>query len=234
MENIYMTKGNFTVKDTQKIIKRALELQQVDTGSENISIEELVEIGTDIGIESSYIQDAARELEISGDSKSVFGTSVNVSESFYLETFIDNEKLKELMVFLPDITEKKGSGSIIRGKLSWSSDEDSDPLDSINVRVLRRNNRTEIKLSKDLRKLAVALYVGLGIGGGVGIGVGIGVGVGIPLGMTLFSILFPIGSICTAGVLAGHLYKRIVKQKRIQLIKLADEIKKEIAASSTE
>ena len=217
MENIYMTKGNFTVKDTQKIIKRALELQQVDTGSENISIEELVEIGTDIGIESSYIQDAARELEISGDSKSVFGTSV-----------------KELMVFLPDITEKKGSGSIIRGKLSWSSDEDSDPLDSINVRVLRRNNRTEIKLSRDLRKLAVALYVGLGVGGGVGIGVGIGVGVGIPLGMTLFSILFPIGSICTAGVLAGHLYKRIVKQKRIQLIKLADEIKKEIAASSTE
>ncbi len=229
-----MAKGNFTVKDTQKIIKRALELQQADTGSENISIEELVEIGTEIGVESSYIQDAARELEISGSSKNIFGTSVSVSESFYLETFIDNEKLKELMVFLPDITEKKGSGSIIRGKLSWSSDEDSDPLDSINVRVLRQNNRTEIKLSKDLRKLAVALYVGLGVGGGVGMGVGIGVGVGIPLGLTMFSILFPIGSICAAGALAGHLYKRIVKQKRLQLGKLADEIKKEIAESSIE
>ena len=183
------TGRRFNEKEVAQIIKRASELQQLETTTESstgMSLAELEQVAREAGLDPALVRRAAVDLDtrVSDQTPNKFLGAPTVLR---LERTIDGEvpadEYEQLVLEIQGQLGEVGSGSTIGRSLQWTVQSAARRRVSsrtVQVTISPRNGRTTIRIEERLGGLAGGLFGGLmgGVGGGTtGISAGIGMGV---------------------------------------------------------
>jgi hypothetical protein len=183
------TNRRFNEKEVALIIKRASELQQLETTAESstcMSLAELEQVAREAGLDPALVRRAAVDLDtrVTDQTPNKF---LGAPTMLRLERTIDGEvpadEYEQLVLEIQRQLGEVGSGSTIGRSLQWtvqSAARRRVSARTVQVTISPRNGRTTIRIEERLGGLAGGLFGGLmgGVGGGTtGISAGIGMGV---------------------------------------------------------
>ena len=228
----------YSEKEVGLILRRATELQRSEPTAADptgLTLAELQDVATEVGIDPTYLRRAAAELE-SGAGTGVSEKLLGAPLAFVLERTVPGEfpesGFEELVPLMQAATVGQGNASAVGKTLTWSSRSDTN-TSSQQVLVAIRDGETLIRIEERLAGFAGGLFGGVlgGFGGGVGLGMG------LPLGLTLGflpGILLPVALVggTYAGVrayFASHVRRRRARMQDL-LDQLADRVEREVAA----
>lgn len=224
----------FSKKEVDRILKRALELQEEElraSGSTgNLTTSDIVAIARDTGIGGRHIEQAIGELETAQPGKSghfktaFFGGPSTITLRRRFEPVLTKEQLGELIPVIQNALKIRGFPSVIGNTLTWSHD-DFQTGRTIGVTVTSRETGTEIEAEAHFGRLKGGLFGGFvgGWGGGMGIGLGLGIGLGA-LNSFLFPLLWIPGVLCCTWLLARTIFRGITKSARKKMTKLLKDL----------
>lgn len=134
------------------------------------------------------------------------------------------------MDLIQRITGAHGQTSVLGKSLTWQKQISRNDY-SFQVRISGENEDTLVSIEGRYLTLAGGIFGGIlgGLGGGLGLGAGMGIGLGA-LHSVLFAILWPIGILSGAFLLARTLFRFIIKRQaklsRQVLDRLTEQLKK--------
>lgn len=228
----------YSEKEVSLILRRATELQRLEPSAANpigLTLTELQEVASEVGIDPAYLRRAAAELE-AGAGSGPWDRLLGAPTAFVLERTVPGEfpesKFEELVPLMQAATLGQGNASAVGKTLTWSSRSDTN-TSSQQVLVTVRDSQTLIRVEERLAGFAGGLFGGLmgGVGGAVGIGVG--GALGGALGSVALAIAFPaviIGASYGAarGFFAAHVRKRRARMQDL-LDRIAEVVEREAA-----
>ena len=230
----------FDEKEVAAIIKRASELQQVDTISESttgMSLAELEQIAREAGLDPALVRRAAADLDtrVTDQQPSAF---FGAPTTLVLERTIDGEvPTEEYEAIVLEIQRELGgvgSASGLGRSLVWTMTTHNHrraATRTVQVTVTPRNGRTTIRVEEPLRPLAGGLF-----GGVMGAGLGSG-GIVLGIGMSLFDSM-PValglvgGAVGASYLLARTIFGRMVHSRGERLQRLMSRLAEHVAATS--
>jgi hypothetical protein len=228
----------YSEKEVGLILRRATEFQRSEPSAADptgLTLAELQEVASEVGIDPAYLRRAAAELEV-GAGSGLWEKVLGGPLAFVLERTIPGEfpesRFEELVPLMQAATVGQGNASAVGKTLTWSSRSDTN-TSSQQILITVRDGETLIRIEERLSGFAGGLYGGLmgGVGGGVGLGVG--AGLGGALGSLAFAITFPVIIIGASylgarGFFAAHVHKRR-RQLQDLLDQLAERVEREAA-----
>ena len=230
----------FNEKEVAAIIKRASELQQVESTSEStdgMSLAELEQIARETGIDPALVRRAASDLDtrVTDQHPSPF---FGAPTALVLERTIDGEvPMEDYEAIVLEIQRELGgvgSASGLGRSLVWTMtthDHRRAATRTVQVTVTPRNGRTTIRIDEPLRPMAGGLF-----GGVMGVGLGSG-GIVMGVGMRLFDSM-PVALGLVGGVvgasylLARTIFGRMVRGRGERLQRLMSRLAERVAATS--
>ena len=228
----------YSEKEVGLILRRATEFQRSEPSVADptgLTLAELEEVASEVGIDPAYLRRAAAELEVgaaSGPWERLLGAPI----AFVLERTIPGElpesSFEELVPMMQAATVGQGNASAVGKTLTWSSRSDTN-TSSQQVLVTCRDGETLIRVEERLAGFAGGLFGGLMGGGGVGVGIGVGGALGTALGSVAFMIAFPVAIIgasygAARGFFAAHVRKRRARMQ-VLLDQLAERVEGDVA-----
>ena len=230
----------FNEKEVAAIIKRASELQQVESTSEptaGMSLAELEQIAREAGLDPALVRRAASDLDtrVTDRQPSPF---FGAPTALVLERTIDGEvPVEEYEAIVLEIQRELGgvgSASGLGRSLVWTMTTHNHrraATRTVQVTVTPRNGRTTIRVEEPLRPLAGGLF-----GGVMGAGLGSG-GIVLGIGMSLFDSM-PValglvgGAVGASYLLARTIFGRMVHSRGERLQRLMSRLAEHVAATS--
>lgn len=227
----------YSEKEVGLILRRATEFQRSEPSVADptgLTLAELEEVASEVGIDPAYLRRAAAELEVgaaSGPWERLLGAPI----AFVLERTIPGElpesRFEELVPMMQAATVGQGNASAVGKTLTWSSRSDTN-TSSQQVLVTCRDGETLIRIEERLAGFAGGLFGGL-MGGGGGVGIGVGGALGTALGSVALMIAFPVAIIgasygAARGFFAAHVRKRRARMQ-VLLDQLAQRVERDVA-----
>ena len=232
----------FNEQEVAAIIKRASELQQVESPSESttgMSLAELEQIAREAGLDPALVRRAASDLDtrVTDREPSAF---LGAPTALVLERTIDGEvspdEYEAIVLEIQRELGGVGAGSTLGRTLVWTMsgvERRRASTRTVQVTVTPRNGRTTIRMEEPLGHLAGGLFGGLmgGLGGGTsGISFGIGMGVFHSVAASVGMIG---GMIGLSYLLARTIFGRMVRSRGERLQRLMSRLAEHVAATST-
>ena len=231
----------YNEKEVAEIIKRASEMQQIESTSEStagMSLAELEQIAREAGLDPALVRRAASDLDtrVTDERPSPF---FGAPTTLVLDRTIDGEvPVEEFEAIVLEIQRELGgvgSASGLGRSLVWTMtahDHRRAATRTVQVTVTPRNGRTTIRIEEPLRPLAGGLFGGLigGLGGGTG-------GIVMGIGMRLFDSM-PVALSMVGGVVGGSyllartIFGRVVRSRGERLQRLMSRLADHVAATS--
>ena len=220
---------HYTEKQVGLILRRATELQCSEPSARDpagLTLAELEEVATEVGIDARYLRRAAAELEVGGSS-TLWTRLAGAPVSFVLERTVRGElsesAFEDLVPLMQSATIGQGNASAVGKTLTWSSRSDTN-TSSQQVLVSSRNGETMVRIEERLGGLAGALFGGIlgGVGGGVGLGAG--GALAAVLGSAVFAVAFPLVVIGGSYATARAIFADQVRKRRSRMEELMDRI----------
>ena len=169
-----ISESDSTVTDRQVslILRRAIELQDREgegTASEQLSLEVVREIASEIGLESRFVdQAAASVLEGAGSSRAstLLGGPIRERLEASVGGPLSEEGASELVDRIRSVVHRQGEVSHVLGSVEWRSE--GEP--AIGVTISPRGDRTRVRIVGDRSKslaptLAIPSIAGLAVAG---------------------------------------------------------------------
>ena len=232
----------YNEKEVADIIKRASELQQLESTAESttgMSLTELEQVAREAGLDPALVRRAATDLDtrVTDRKPSPF---IGAPTNLVLERTIDGEMpVDEYETLVLEIQRELGGvgqASMLGRSLVWTmqgSGRRRATTRTVQVTVTPRNGRTTIRMEEPLGQLAGGLFGGLmgGLGGGTtGVSLGIGMGAfhsaAIAAGLMGF---FVSGSY----LLARTIFGRVARGRGERMQRLMSRIAEHVAATAT-
>lgn len=231
----------YNEKEVATIIKRASELQQLESTAESttgMSLAELEQVAREAGLDPSLVRRAATDLDtrVSDEKPSPF---VGAPTNLVLERTIDGEvPVDEYETIVLEIQRELGGvgqASTLGRTLVWTMQGVARRRVStrtVQVTVAPRNGRTTIRMEEALGQLAGGLFGGLmgGLGGGSsGIAMGIGMGV-FHSGAVAAGLIG--GMVTGSYLLARTIFGRMVRDRGDRMQRLMSRLADHVAATA--
>ena len=238
---IQLAGRRFNEKEVADIIKRASELQQVESTAESttgMSLAELEQIAREAGLDPALVRRAASDLDtrVSDRQPSPF---LGAPTTLVLERTIDGEvPADEYEAIVLEIQRELGgvgSASTLGRSLVWTMQRSHGPrarTSTVQVTITPRNGRTTIRMVEQLSQLAGGLFGGLmgGLGAGTsGFAMGIGMGVFDSAAITVAIIA---GMITGSYALARTIFGRVAKGRGERLQRLMSRLAEHVTATA--
>jgi hypothetical protein len=231
----------YNEKEVADIIKRASELQQMESTAETsagMSLTELEQVAREAGLDPSLVRRAATDLDtrVSDQKPSAF---VGAPTRLVLERTIDGEvpvdEFETLVLEMQREIGGVGQASTLGRSLVWTmqgTDRRRVATRTVQVTVAPRNGRTTIRIEEPLGQLAGGLFGGLmgGLGGGTsGIAMGIGMGVfhSAPIAVGLIG-----GMVSASYLLARTIFGRMSRGRGERMQRLMSRLAEHVAATA--
>jgi hypothetical protein len=238
---IQLAGRRFNEQEVAAIIKRASELQQVESPAESttgMSLAELEQIAREAGLDPALVRRAASDLDtrVTDRQPSAF---LGAPTALVLERTIDGEvPAEEYEAMVLEIQRELGgvgSASTLGRSLVWTMtgvDRRRVSTRTVQVTVTPRNGRTTIRMEEPLGQLAGGLFGGLM--GGLGAGTS---GIWFGIAMTVFhsaAAAVPLigGTIGASYLLARTIFGRMVRGRGERLQRLMSRLAEHVAATS--
>jgi hypothetical protein len=232
----------YNEKEVAEIIKRASELQQVESTAESttgMSLTELEQVAREAGLDPSLIRRAATDLDtrVTDRKPSAF---IGAPTNLVLERTIDGEvPVDEYETLVLEIQRELGGvgqASMLGRSLVWTMQGTGRRRAStrtVQVTVTPRNGRTTIRMEEPLGQLAGGLFGGLmgGLGGGT-TGVSIAIGVGAFHSAAIAAGLIG-GFVSGSYLLARTIFGRVARGRGERMQRLMSRIAEHVAATAT-
>ena len=230
----------FNEKEVAAIIKRASELQQVESpeSTTGMSLAELEQIAREAGLDPQLVRRAASDLDtrVTDRQPSPF---LGAPTALVLERTIDGEvpsdEYEAIVLEIQRELGGVGSVSTLGRSLVWTMtgvDRRRVSTRTVQVTVTPRNGRTTIRMEEPLGQLAGGLFGGLmgGIGGGTsGISFGIAMSVFHSAAVAVGMIG---GMIGVSYLLARTIFGRTVRSRGERLQRLMSRLAEHVTATS--
>jgi hypothetical protein len=231
----------FNETEVADIIKRASELQQLESTTESttgMSLAELEQVAREAGLDPALVRRAASDLDtrVTDRRPSAF---IGAPPALVLERTIDGElpvdEYESVVLEIQRELGGVGSASTLGRSLVWTMHgvgRRRASTRTVQVTVTPRNGRTTIRMEEPLGQLAGGLFGGLmgGLGGGSsGIAMGIGMGVfhSAPIAVGL------IGSFIGGSyLLARTIFGRTVRGRGDRLQRLMSRLADHVSATA--
>ncbi|HEU4719757.1 MAG TPA: hypothetical protein VFS59_00225 [Gemmatimonadaceae bacterium] len=238
---IQLAGRRFNEKEVAEIIKRASELQQLESTPEStagMSLAELEQVAREAGIDPALVRRAASDLDtrVTDRQPSPF---LGAPTTLVLERTIDGEMpVEEYETVVLEIQRELGgvgSASTLGRSLVWTMQRDPGPrarTRTVQVTITPRNGRTTIRMEESLGQLAGGLFGGLmgGLGAGTsGIAMGIGMGVFDSAAITVAIIA---GMVSGSYMLARTIFGRVVTGRGERLQHLMSRLAEHVSATA--
>lgn len=237
----HLSSRRYNEKEVADIIKRASEMQQVESTAESttgMSLSELEQVAREAGLDPSLVRRAASDLDtrVSDRKPSAF---IGAPTNLVLERTIDGEvPVDEYETIVLEIQRELGGVgqvSTLGRSLVWTMqgvDRRRVSTRTVQVTVTPRNGRTTIRMEEPLGQLAGGLFGGLmgGLGGGTsGIAMGIGMGVfhSAPIAVGLIG-----GMVTGSYFLARTIFGRAVRGRGERMQRLMSRLAAHVAATA--
>jgi hypothetical protein len=230
----------FNEREVAAIIKRASELQQVETTSEptdGMSLAELEQIAREAGLDPALVRRAASDLDTRVTDRQPSPLS-GVPTELVLERTIDGEvPVEDYEAIVLEIQREiggVGSASGLGRSLVWTMtahDHRRAPTRTVQVTITPRNGRTTIRIEEPLRPLTGRLFGGV-MGAGLGSG-GIVMGIGMSLFNSMPVALGLVGGVVGASYLVARtVLGRMVRSRGERLERLMSRLAERVAATA--
>jgi hypothetical protein len=231
----------YNEKEVAAIIKRASELQQVESPAESttgMSLAELEQVAREAGLDPALVRRAASDLDtrVSDRRPSPF---IGAPTNLVLERTIDGEipvdEYESLVLEIQREIGGVGQVSTLGRSLVWTMQGAARRRVStrtVQVTVTPRNGRTTIRMEEPLGQLAGGLFGGLvgGLGGGTS-GISMGIGMGVFHSALVATGLIG-GMVAGSYVLARTIFGRIVRDRGERMQRLMSRLAEQVAATS--
>lgn len=189
---------HYTEKEVGILLKRATELQEAtDDGSEGgLSLDEVKQIASEIGIDFYHLNTAANELELFQDSveqSRLWGGPFLIEKKYIIGSGITEAQWERMVEAIRELTGSEGTVSSFGTAVEWS--RSIPDIERLQVTVSRGENRSSINIRERYKSGALFAYfftVLLSLGGGLGIALGLDVSLlagGIIVGGTATGML---------------------------------------------
>ena len=230
----------YNEKEVADIIKRASELQQVESTTESttgMSLAELEQVAREAGLDPALVRRAASDLDtrVSDRKPSAF---IGAPTNLVLERTIDGEipvdEYESLVLEIQREIGGVGSASGLGRSLVWTMtahDHRRAPTRTVQVTITPRNGRTTIRIEEPLRPLTGRLFGGV-MGAGLGSG-GIVMGIGMSLFDSMPVALGLVGGVVGASYLVARtVLGRMVRSRGERLERLMSRLAERVAATA--
>jgi hypothetical protein len=231
----------YNEKEVADIIKRASELQQLESTAEStagMSLTELEQVAREAGLDPALVRRAATDLDtrVTDRKPSAF---IGAPTNLVLERTIDGEMpaddYETLVLEIQRELGGVGQASMLGRSLVWTMQGAGRRRASnrtVQVTVTPRNGRTTIRMEEPLGQLAGGLFGGLmgGLGGGTsGIAMGIGMGFfhSVPIAVGLIG-----GMVTGSYVLARTIFGQVARGRGERMQRLMSRIAEHVAATA--
>ena len=236
-----LTGRRFNEKEVAAIIKRASELQQVETTSEpsgGMSLAELEQIAREAGLDPALVRRAASDLDTrvtDREPSAFFGAPTVLVLERTIDGEVSPEEYESLVLEIQRELGGVGSASTLGRSLVWTmtgADRRPATTRTVQVTITPRNGRTTIRMEEPLRQFAGGLFGTLmgGLGGGVGsiaMGIGMGTFESAPVAAGL------IGAVIGGSyLLARTIFGRTVRSRGDRLQRLMSRLAERVASTS--
>jgi hypothetical protein len=222
----------YSKKELNQIIERALRLQGEEEGQvvprEGHSIDDLIAVGRDLGIDEEQIRRAARDVEtrrMAGTAMRWLGGEIVQEERLVLNHGVHQARAQELAADVERIVGLPGQVSTAGRRAIWQASYLAAQQRAwmLTVSVGAYEDQTVVEVESRNGVLAGGLFGGLGGGLGIGGGVGVGVGVGVgALGSPLFAVVFPLACIAGSFLFARTLFRAITRGRRRKIQRILE------------
>ena len=231
----------YNEKEVADIIKRASELQQLESTAESttgMSLTELEQVAREAGLDPALVRRAATDIDtrVSDKKPSAF---IGAPTHLVLERTIDGEvpvdEYETLVLEMQRELGGVGQASMLGRSLVWTMQgvqRRNVSTRTVQVTVTPRNGRTTIRMEEPLGQLAGGLFGGLmgGLGGGTsGIAMGIGMGV---FDSAAIAVGLIAGMVTGSYVLARTLFGRMARGRGERLQRLMSRLAEHVAATA--
>ena len=231
----------FDEKEVAAIIKRASELQQVETTSEpsgGMSLAELEQIAREAGLDPALVRRAASDLDTrvtDREPSAFFGAPTALVLERTVDGEVPPEEYESLVLEIQRELGGVGSASGLGRSLVWTMTTHNHrraATRTVQVTVTPRDGRTTIRMEEPLRQFAGGLFATLigGLGGGVGsiaMGIGMGTFESAPVAAGL------VGAVLGGSyLLARTIFGRTVRSRGERLQRLMSRLAERVAATS--
>jgi hypothetical protein len=154
----------FTDQEVREILRRAVENgpTQVSSRRRGFSLAELKSIGTEVGIDPTRLEDAARAVAQKNDplSNPIAGVPTIVRYKQTVDGEFDVKRTAAVVSAIRRITGHHGEVSAVGGSLEWRTK--GGPVDRL-VSVSSQGRTTTIEASANLRQAVVGTFTSGGI-----------------------------------------------------------------------
>jgi hypothetical protein len=228
----------YSEKEVGLILRRATEFQRSEPSAADptgLTLSELQEVASEVGIDPAYLRRAAAELE-TGSGSGPWERLLGAPTAFVLERTIPGEfpasRFEELVPLMQVATVGQGTASSVGHTLTWSSRSDTN-TSSQQVLVASRGGETLIRIEERLAGFAGGLFGGL-MGGGGGVGIGVGGALGTALGSAALMIAFPVVIIGVSYGAARGFFAAHVRKRRARMQDLMDQLVEQVGRDVAE
>jgi len=236
-----LSSRRYNEKEVADIIKRASELQQVESTAEStsgMSLTELEQVAREAGLDPALVRRAATDLDtrVTDQNPSPFiGAPTNLALERTIDGEVPVDEYETLVLEIQRELGGVGQASMLGRSLVWTTQGTGRRRAStrtVQVTVTPRNGRTTIHIEEPLGQLAGGLFGGLmgGLGGGTsGIAMGIGMGVfhSAPIAFGLIG-----GMVSGSYLLARTIFGRVVRDRGERMQRLMSRIAEHVAATA--
>jgi hypothetical protein len=231
----------YNEKEVADIIKRASELQQVESTSESttgMSLAELEQVAREAGLDPALVRRAATDLDtrVSDRKPSAFlGAPTNLVLERTIDGEIPPDEYETIVLEIQRELGGVGQASTLGRSVVWTMQGVSRRRVSsrtVQVTITPRNGRTTIRMEEPLGQFAGGLFGGLmgGLGAGTsGIAMGIGMGVFHSAPVTVGIIG---GMISASYLLARTIFGRTVRTRAERMQRLMSRLAEHVASTA--
>ena len=222
----------YSEEEVSEMLKHATDLQAEETGSRpgssgGMTLAEIQEIASEVGIEPRHLQTAAARLdhpEPSGLGVALAGGPLVVSVERVVPGEMREDDFARIVPDIQRVSTGHGNATLVGSTLTYSA-ETGQKQRTLQVVVSSQDGQTLIRAEERLHGLAGALFGGLVGGGGTGLGIGMGVPLGLEaLGSTFLAFAIPATIITGCYALARTIMKRTTRRRHEALSALVDQI----------
>jgi hypothetical protein len=235
------TSRRFNEKEVALIIKRASELQQLESTAESstgMSLTELEQVAREAGLDPELVRRAAVDLDtrVTDQTPNRFlGAPTVLSLERTIDGEVPADEFEQLVLEIQRQLGVVGAASTIGRSLQWtvqSVDRRRVSTRTVQVTVSPRNGRTTIRIEERLGGLAGGLFGGLmgGLGGGSG-GISAGIGLGALHSAVAFASIWG-GVLAGSYLLARTIFGRVVRGRGDALQNLMSRLAEHVSATA--
>jgi len=231
----------YSEKEVADIIKRASELQQLESTAESttgMSLTELEQVAREAGLDPSLVRRAATDLDtrVSDRKPSAFiGAPTNLALERTIDGEVPVDEYETLVLEIQRELGGVGQASTLGRSLVWTMQGVARRRVStrtVQITVTPRNGRTTIRMEEPLGQFAGGLFGGLmgGLGGGTS-GIAMGIGMGVFHSALVATGLIG-GMVAGSYVLARTIFGRTVRSRGERMQRLMSRLAEHVAATA--